>query len=294
MNNSVLITGATGYVGAHLTNELVKHHDVHAILREKSLCPELLDNKKVNFHIYDGTVNSMIDILNLVKPNMVFHLASLFLSSHSSEQVSGLVQSNITFGVHLLEAMSLSGTKRMINTGTSWQHFENNVYNPVNLYAATKQAFEDILEYYKQAHGFKFVTLKLFDTYGPGDWRPKIFKLLDEHFEKGQTLNMSSGEQYIDLVYIEDVISAYKLAFQKISLSELDLFQSYAISSGTHIKLKDLVAAYELITERKLSINWGGRPYRNREVMTPWNTGKVLPGWSPKVDLYTGLKLIKK
>ncbi len=66
--------------------------------------------------------------------------------------------------------------------------------------------------------------------------------------------------------------------------------ETYAVSSGAPVKLRELVEIYERITGNGLPIAWGGRPYRQREVMVPWNKGKPLPGWKPKVHLEEGIR----
>ena len=144
----------------------------------------------------------MINIVNEANPEIVFHLASLFLAQHTLEDIERLVQSNLLFGVQIAEAITLQGVTKLINTGTSWQHYENEDYNPVCLYAATKQAFEDMLKFYVEASKLKVITLKLFDTYGPDDSRPKLFTLLRKVAQEQTELAMSPGEQLIDLVYM--------------------------------------------------------------------------------------------
>ena len=71
-----------------------------------------------------------------------------------------------------------AGCYRMVNTGTSWQHYENSDHRPSNLYAATKQAFEEILNFYATAYPLRVCSLHLSDTYGPNDIRPKLFGFL--------------------------------------------------------------------------------------------------------------------
>src|SRR4051812_1833664 len=90
-----------------------------------------------------GSTERIVARLKACKPDVVFHLASLFVSDHRVQDVQNLVESNLLFGTQLLEAMAQAGVKRIINTGTSWQ-----CPHPFNLYAATKQAFESILGYY--------------------------------------------------------------------------------------------------------------------------------------------------
>jgi nucleoside-diphosphate-sugar epimerase len=102
-----------------------------------------------------------------------------------------------------------NGCYHIINTGTSWQHFEQSNYNPVNLYAATKEAFEAIITFYKATSSLKVTTLKLFDTYGPNDSRYKIIPLLQKAFTEQKELSMSKGEQLIDFVYIVGIANAY-------------------------------------------------------------------------------------
>lgn len=289
-----LITGATGFVGSHLARRLVNEGwEVHIIIRLQSslnIIADLID--RLTVHKHDGTTERMIDILNKEKPKIVFHLASLFLAEHQSKDIESLIKSNILFGTQLVEAMVTNGVYSLINTATSWQHYNNDNYNPVCLYAATKQAFEDILKFYIEATPLKVITLKLFDTYGPNDPRPKLFNLLKKVAEEQKPLAMSPGEQLIDLVYIDDVIDAFMVAGERLLSNKAEKYEEYAVSSGNPIKLRDLVKIYEDFIGRRLPIEWGGRPYRVREVMVPWNKGKILSGWKAKVNLKDGIKKI--
>jgi nucleoside-diphosphate-sugar epimerase len=103
---------------------------------------------------------------------------------------------------------------------------------------------------------------------------------------------MSGGEQLIDLVYINDVIDAYLHAADLIQRDSGNGHATYAVSSGSPLKLRDLVSEYCRITGMKIEIKWGARPYRPREVMVPWSTGVAMPGWSPKVALEEGLQMM--
>lgn len=294
MRNSkvALVTGATGFVGSHLTKRLIKDGwCTHIIVRPQSSLDIIsLMKEKITIHIYDGTTENMLDILNKAKPEIVFHLASLFLVEHQSKDIEALIRSNILFGTQLVEAMVANGVYKLINTGTSWQHYNNEDYNPVNLYAATKQAFEAILKFYIEATPLKAITLKLFDTYGPNDPRPKLFNLLKKVTEEQKVLAMSPGEQLIDIVYIDDVVDAFMIAAERLLSGKVDKCEDYAVSSGKPIKLKSLVEAYEKVIAKKLPIKWGGHPYRKREVMSPWNKGKPVPGWNIKISLEEGIK----
>ena len=287
------MTGATGFVGSHLARRLVNDAcKVHVILRPSSKTNILknLENK-ITIHIHDETTEKMISIVKKVKPDIVFHLASFSQYKHKSEDITQLVMSNILVGNQLVEAMVRNGVKYLINTGTYWQHFRNENYNPICLYAATKKAFEDILQFYIETTDLRIITLKLFDTYGPMDPRPKIFSQLNDAIKKGKCLNMTLGDQLIDIVHVDDVVEAYLIAANRILADNGFKYQEYAISSGQQIPLKDLVETYLSTLRKDVNINWGGREYRDREVMKPWTKGKKLPGWTPKISLEDGICL---
>lgn len=289
-----LVTGGTGYVGSSLVRRLISGQwEVHAIVRAGSNLDALAKVEgQVSLHVHDGSTEGLMRIMEAVKPEIVFHLASLFLAQHTPKDVAPLLQSNITFATQLVEAMAQNKIRNLVNTGTSWQHFENKSYSPVCLYAATKQAFEALLQYYIEARFIKAITLELFDTYGPHDPRPKLLHLLGKIAASGETLAMSPGEQILDLVHIDDAIDAYLLSAERLLGTEEGMQEHYAVSSGQLLSLKDVVAQFEKVTGKKLSIQWGGRPYREREVMSPWSLGKQLPGWSPKISLEEGLRRI--
>ena len=292
----VVVTGITGFICGHLAERLISEgHEVHAIVRKSSRIDELPENlqKNVKFHVYDEDNTVMTLMTNLCKdgkPDIVYHLASLYLVSHKYEEIENLIDSNVTFGTKLLDSMKANGIVNFVNTGTFVQHYKDADYSPVNLYSATKQCFEDILKLYIEVYKFKSISLHLFDTYGPNDKRRKIFNLFKEIGESGETLAMSPGEQLINMVYIDDVVDAFLLAGKYLVDGRYDLCGTYGVSSGSAVKLRELAAMFERVSGKKLSINWGGRPYREREVMVPWHSYKLLPGWKPKVNLEYGIE----
>ena len=289
-SRSAVVTGATGFLGRHLVKHLLDEGwRVQAIVRPTANCAHLTDlGENFSLYTHNGSIDSLVEQFQTIRPSIVFHLASLFLSEHQLKDVEPLVQSNLLFGTQLVEAMTQTGVTALVNAGTAWQHYEGGDYSPVNLYAATKQAFEALLQYYIEARGLSVITLKLYDTYGPNDPRPKLINLLLRAASSKDNLIMSPGEQLIDLVHVDDVVAALRQAAFQLSDDHVQGHEFYAVSSGNSISLRALVDEVEKILGRSMPIVWGGRPYRNREVMAPW-TGPVLPGWSCKIDLISGL-----
>jgi len=287
-----LVTGATGYVGSNLTKRLVfEGWDVHIVVQPNSGLTALESiSKQITIHQHNGTTADMIRLVGKANPEIVFHLASKFLVQHRPEDIAALISSNLLFSTQLVEALAVNKVTYLVNTSTSWQHYESAEYDPVNLYAATKQAFEDILVYYTNACDIKVTTLTLFDTYGPNDFRQKLFSILRCAYLSNQMLNMSPGHQLIDIVHIEDVVRAFLIVSDRFIKGLGGNNERFSVTSGSSVTLKDLVESFIAISGVSLAINWGGRPYRFREVMIPLTKSDPVPGWSPQIALEDGLR----
>ena len=290
-----LVTGATGFVGGHLVRLLMANGwETHAIVRPSSNATTLRDvlgSSKV--HEHDGSISGLINIVGSVRPLVVFHLASAVITDYVVADVEPLIRSNILFGTQLLEAMAVAGVSVIVNTGTILQHYEGKEYSPVSLYAATKQAFQDVLQFYCEARGLHAVTLELPNVYGPGDRRPKLLTALAGAARTGETLALTPGEQFLDLVHVDDVVHGYQVAADGLLSGHLPSPSQYQLSSGSLVPLKGVVELYRQATGHTVSVAWGGRPYRVREVMEPRSPVPVLPEWQACISLKDGLATLK-
>jgi len=282
-----LVTGATGFVGSHLLRHLRDSGWQVAVLTRKPTGTQS--------YLYSGETAEVMHAVADFQPDTVFHLASLFLAQHTPEQVTPLIACNVLLGTQLLEAMHAAGVRSLVNAGTGWQNFAGDAYLPVNLYAATKQAFEDILLYYVETAGLRAVTLKLFDSYGPGDTRRKLLRLLLDCLRTGEPLGMSGGDQVLDLAHVDDICRAFlrgaELAAGLVADPSQTATAVYAVSGGQRRTLRAVVETLEQAAGRLLPIEWGARPYRDREVMVPWS-GPPVPGWQPAITLENGLRAL--
>lgn len=284
MNRVALITGVTGFIGGELARRLIKDNwSVAIVLRDGSDLSSIKDISAASVsYRYDGTTESLTSILDEVKPDVVFHLASLFLADHTPAQVTGLINSNVLFGVQLLEAMVASGVRNIVSAGTSWQNYHSDSYRSVNLYAATKQAFEDILDFYVDKYSLSSVVLKLFDTYGVADKRRKLITLIVDAIKNSQELGVSPGEQIIDISHVDDVVEHFLHAGEFSIAKEFSGKQTFFLS-GERFTVKELVKVIELVANRRAAVVYGARPYREREVMyLPVIDGRT-PPWDALV-----------
>jgi nucleoside-diphosphate-sugar epimerase len=206
-------------------------------------------------------------------PDIVIHLAALYINKHTPAEIADLINSNITFGTYILEAMAENNVSRFINIGTYTQHFGGKAYCPVNLYAAAKQAFKDIMVFYA-GKGMRHKTIELFDTYGDGDTRKKIMELLINACRNREPLDLTPGEQFLDLSYVDDIAE-----FLAAHVKNPDFFDNGTIAlSGNVIKLRDLGDMIESIFNTPGILRWGAKQYRDNEMMQP-------PLYYPKAQL---------
>ena len=286
---NILITGATGFIGRHLCARMKELYNIYALVRPSSSCDKLICPPT---YVFDENISSLACWMQNMQIDGVVHLAAFQAFSPEEGEIKDLVLSNIWLGTALLEACKKADVKWFLNTGTIWQNYQSpdflDVYNPVNLYAASKQAFLSMAKYYTETSSIRFCTLKLCDTYGPGDTRKKILSLFDEARQTGCRLDLTPGKQQIDLLHINDVVSGFVRLTAILADQEFPVCPEYDLSSGKRISLRNLAVLYEKKYHTKLNICWGAIPYRERTVMIPYK-GNILPGWSPIIteqDLY--------
>jgi nucleoside-diphosphate-sugar epimerase len=280
----ILLTGASGFVGGHLARGLLNDgQQVFAVLRPGASTADLDPRAQVLVH--DGSTEGLHALVRQAAPDAAVHVASKFTAVHAPGDIDSLVEANLRFGLQLLDALAREGVTRLVNFGTAWQHYQADSYRPVSLYAATKQAFEDLAAYYADAAGLRVVTLRLSDTYGPRDRRGKLVSALIAAMASGRSMALSPGEQVLNPVHVDDVVEAVRIALAR------ETGGAFAVRGLEEVTLRGLVEMLEGLAGRPVPVEWGARPYRDREVMTPWR-GDILPGWTPRIGLDTGLRAL--
>ena len=291
--NRVLITGITGYIGSHLARKLLPEYEVYGLVREplnKAYIEDIFS--QIHFVYYDGTYDSMDAALEACRPDLVYHLATYYTGSHSAEHIRKLLDSNIGMGLHLLEAMSEHAVPALVYASTVMAHYQGEAYRPLNLYAATKQAFSDLLAYYTDAGLLRAVTLVISDTYGPGDRRPKVLNLIRDAAQKKEPMALSRGNQDYDVVYIDDVVRAFQLAGEQLLAGQMQ--------GGTFQIVPEFPLTLRETVEKMLQLHgsfwqgdWGARPPAQREILRAVRVYPTLPDWKPAVSLEEGLRSLE-
>ena len=280
------ITGATGFIGGKLARHLMAEGIAVAGLIRAASDPKKLPNGVTPLPL-TGVTETDRESLATFNPEIIFHLAASGTITHTTADLPSLIDANVTLAIQLAEIASRLGAV-FVAAGTFWEHADGTpTENPNSLYAATKTALQPILDYYYRQEGLRSLRLKLFDVYSHDDPRGRLLQLLCKAQRTGEALPLSPGEQYLDLIHVEDGVRAFVHGARLLRAGQ-KLEASYGVGTGQPKKLKDIVALLEKLGGKPVPVTWGGRPYRRGEVMMPAKLPS-LPGWSAKITLEEGL-----
>jgi CDP-3, 6-dideoxy-D-glycero-L-glycero-4-hexulose-4-reductase len=286
----VAISGVTGYVGRELARLLAAGGSKILGLTRQS--PSALVNllPTVTLHRIDDRTESLCELFEGFRPDVVIHLAALARRNHLVTDVTSFFKANVLFGSRLLEAMRLCGCHKFITAESILQFSDTGESRAMNLYAATKQAFAEVLDYYTNAFGISAVALVLPTLYSEHETRSKLMTDIASAVLNGTPVDLQASSVKVDFVHVEDVASAVVRSSEilKDRTPESGTFSRYWVSSGRNVTAQELVTLFEHLGERKVDVRWQ-RSQINSRRMSPW-CGPVLPGWTLRIDLETGIK----
>lgn len=278
-----LVTGGTGFLGRHLVRRLLADEwEVHVVSRTLPA-----DGGPV---IHIPVVSDPAELTSRIaaaRPTTAFHLAVHYRRSHTSADIQPFVNANLQLGMALLEGMRACGCQRLVNVGTVWQD-SGPGGGAVNLYAATKRAFGEILAYSCYSYGISAASVLCADTYAEDDTRPRFLTALRNAWRRHERFEASGGEQVIDLLHAVDAVEALvEAAGLKLSTGQTC---SFTVPSGESMTLRMLVERLARVTGEPINVAWGLRPYASDEVFRPVFAHHSLPGWRPRIGLDEGLR----
>jgi nucleoside-diphosphate-sugar epimerase len=280
-DKTVLMTGATGFLGSNLLKSLVLHNYQVSILKRQTSSLHYLTEYTEKITAFNLEEISIEDCFQKVKPEIVIHCATDYGRSNTSP--SAIVDTNLILPLRLIEISKKNKVKCFINTDTFLD-------KKINHYSLSKKQFTDWFKTFSSDLICANITLEHF--YGPKDHKSKFVSfIIDKFLTLSTEINLTLGEQKRDFIFIDDVVNAYLLVLDSIS-NKSNGFYNFEIGTNTQITIKDLVETIRNLTENKTTkVNYGAIPYRENELMeSKVNTELIRAlGWFPKVELIDGL-----
>jgi NAD dependent epimerase/dehydratase len=305
--SKILITGADGFIGSHLTEALIRQgHDVKAFVLYNSFgslgwLEHCSPDVKGGFEVFSGDVRDPYGVKKAMKGcDVVFHLAALIAIPYSYHSPDTYVDTNVKGTLNVLQAAREVGARRIIHTSTSevygTAHFvpisEEHPLQGQSPYSATKIAADQLAYSFYASFDLPVVILRPFNTYGPRQSARAVIPTIITQIASGKNqIKLGAISPTRDFNYIKDTVAGFIAALNsEKGLGEvINLGSNYEISIGDTAKLiaEVMNVKIELVTDEARL-----RP-ENSEVGRLWannSKAKELFGWSPN---YSGLEGFK-
>ena len=330
MNQTILVTGAAGFIGFHLCKKLLdkgftvigidninNYYDVS--LKKKRLGIIDTNSKKKNLiwkFIKTDIINEnhLLKIFKRFKPNTVIHLAAQAGVRYSLKNPSAYIQSNIVGFSNILECCRLVKVKNLLYASSSSVYggntktpFSENdpVNHPVSLYAATKRSNELMAHVYSDLYNISATGLRFFTVYGPWgrpDMAPMIFA---DAILRGKTLKVYNyGEMTRSFTYIDDVIEIVIKLINKPALPDKFFNKSvpnpssswcshriFNIGNDKSVELKEFISYLEKALGSKANKDFVSM--QKGDVVNTLSENSLISDWidnSPKTSINEGIK----
>jgi nucleoside-diphosphate-sugar epimerase len=280
---TVLITGGNGFLGRSLKDAFIASG---------------LEVVCVSFR-GDGVDHLITQTRELLTSGTLHAVINVGASQTTKDDMLALrelMQSNVFVPALLARELREALPKMrvpLVTFGSSWQINAVGAEEPFNAYAASKTAADAFLRHYA-LDGQPIATLRLYDTYGPGDTRNKVVNLIVDAFIRMQELPMSPGGQLIDLVHINDVCRAVFRVIEILTDSHIPGHRTYSVRSGRPVKITELIHTVADVMGRldvvASIIKPGVYPYRKRERFQLDPDLDPIPGWAPLISLKEGIE----
>jgi UDP-glucuronate 4-epimerase len=308
---TILITGAAGFIGSHLSEHFVRlghlvlgidNFDPFYPAKFKQLNLSELEGNK-NFQFYKADIRdkeSLNKIFTSTPIDVVIHLAAKAGVRPSIESVAEYYDVNVNGTVNLLEAMRLNDVKKLLFASSSSIYGNNEkvpfsetdvVDNPISPYASTKKSGELLCYVYHHLYNFHINCLRFFTVYGPRQ-RPdlaihKFIRLIDN----GKPIPFfGDGNTARDYTFISDIIEGIDCAF-----NHLDGYHIYNLGESKVISLHHLLHTIEKALGKKAILNH--LPLQAGDVTKTYadiSKARSEIGYNPKYDFETGIdKFVK-
>ncbi len=267
--NSILISGATGFIGSHIAEEFANNNfKIIALTRNKSNLWRLNEIKKKNIIVLNTDDPNFAQQIQKYKPICFIHCGWDGVGQNNRND--WIIQSkNIEFTLEMLLLSNELGIKKVIALGSQAEYgdfegriSENAVCNPNNAYGAAKLAAQHMLKSFCDTHNINWIWLRTFSIYGERENEGWLISSLIKNVLCYRSMNLTKCEQRYDYVYAGDFAKAILRIIDKTCKSDV-----YNLSSDTSIQIKILIEKILEIINHKGKLKFGTLPYRENQIM---------------------------
>lgn len=305
----VLVTGAGGFIGSHLTERLVDlgakvtaliHYDARADRGNLEFLPR---EQLTKVRVVAGDVCDPFFVQELVMGHdVVFHLAALIPIPYSYVAPASYVFTNVQGTLNICEASRRAKLSRVVHTSTS-EAYGTAMYSTIDEdhplqaqspYAASKIGADKIAESYFRAMELPIATIRPFNTFGPRQSaRAVIPSILSQLLNGSPTLQLGSIDPVRDFLYVEDSVAG----FVAVAESDACLGKVTNMGTGRAVTIGEVAKLAMQVVGREVEIvaeEQRKRPH-NSEVMAlicDWTAARERCAWTPGVSLEDGLRRV--
>ncbi|MCB2343236.1 NAD-dependent epimerase/dehydratase family protein [Clostridium estertheticum] len=297
MEKSVLITGASGFVGSCLARRLLNEsYKIHILARDSTNLWRISDIvNEVEIHNVDLIDSEKISKLaSDINIDQVYHLAT-YGGYHYQNKVEDIINTNVIGTFNLFREFSKKGIEMFVNTSSSSEYgekfepmSEEMRVTPNNIYGASKAAGTILCSTYAKTNKVPLVTLRLFSPYGYYDAKTRLIPTVITSCLRGKEIKLSQKDSKRDFVFIDDVVEAY-LAASRLVNSNGEIFN---IGSGIQYTTEEIVSNILKLISNDSNVSWKNDLSRQYEplmwVSNNKNAYEKLK-WEPKVEINEGL-----
>lgn len=299
----VLVTGAGGFIGSHLTEALVQAgHEVTAFVRYTSngRCGWLEESPhKKNIRFVLGDIVDPDSVASAVQgQDIVFHLAAMIAIPYSYQAPRSYVDVNITGTINVLQAARSVGAK-VIHTSTS-EVYGTAQFVPItekhplvgqSPYSATKIGADAIVESFHRSFGVPTVTVRPFNTYGPRQSPRAVIPTIITQLMQRNQVNLGSLAPTRDLNFVHDTAAGFIAA----ASHEAAIGQTIQLATNQEISIGDLAQTIARLMGKSADIIQQEQRLRPaasevERLLGDANKAAELIGWRSSTDLTEGLK----
>ena len=303
--SKVLVTGAGGFIGSHLVEELVRRGaKVRAFVRYNSrgtagFLQDMDNDVRENIEIYFGDLKDPDAVRNSMEGvRTVFHLGALIGIPYSYVNPYDVIQTNVMGTLNVLTAARLLGTERVIHTSTS-EVYGSARYVPIDEahplqgqspYSASKIGADKLAESFHLSFGLPVSTVRPFNTYGPRQSMRAVIPTTIVQALTQDYVKLGSLHPTRDFTYVLDTARGFIAAAE----SEASIGRAHNLGTGQEISIGDLAKLIIKLTGRNVRLETESSRLRpegsevNR-LLSNNSLAKELTGWEPQVSFDEGL-----